>query len=158
MVLGHDEIWWSAVAAIGQVLGAIATFAAVSVSLWVVSTDRSLRGQGYAKILASFAGDGSPGICHLGFRVENTGIRDLLVQSISWRTGWWKWGPDWAKFKYEVRDAELKLKQLKLWLERDENIEKAKEVGGTAESVTSAYYIYEHAKKLEAELKKLANR
>ena len=23
MVLGHDEIWWSAVAAIGQVLGAI---------------------------------------------------------------------------------------------------------------------------------------
>ena len=65
---------------------------------------------------------------------------------------------DWAKFKYEVRDAELKLKQLKLWLERDENIEKAKEVGGTAESVTSAYYIYEHAKKLEAELKKLANR
>ena len=105
MVLGHDATWWSAVAAIGQVLGAIATFAAVLVSLWVVSTDRSIRGRGYARILVTFVGDGSPGICHLGFRVENTGIRDFLVQSISWRTGWWKWGPDWAKFKYAIQTS-----------------------------------------------------
>ena len=105
MVLGHDEVWWSAVAAIGQVLGAVATFAAVLVSLWIVTTDRSLRGRGYAKILVSFVCDGSPGIYHVGFGVENSGIRDFLVQSISWRTGWWKWGPDWAKFRYAIQTS-----------------------------------------------------
>jgi hypothetical protein len=103
--LGHDASWWSAVAAVGQVLGAIATFMAVVVSLWIVRTDRSLQGKGHAGILVIFAGDGSPGIYLVGFRVENTGIRDFMVQSIGWRVGWSRWGPRKLSYAYAIQTS-----------------------------------------------------
>ena len=105
MTFGHDADWWSAVAAIGQIFGAIATFFAVFVSLWIVRTDRSLRGKGNAKIIVSFARDGSPGVYHVGFIVENCGIRDFLVQSISWRVGWVAIGIKTLTFRHAIQTS-----------------------------------------------------
>lgn len=105
MTFDHDASWWTAVAAIGQVLGAIATFLAVALSLWIVRTDRSLKGRGSAKILVTFVGDGSPGQYYVGFIAENTGIRDFLVHSISWRIGWTSWGPNSLKYSFAIQTS-----------------------------------------------------
>ncbi len=101
-MFGHDGDWWTALSAIGQLLGALATFLAVLVSLWIVRSDRSLRGRGDARILVSFAGDGSPGIYQVGFQVHNVGYRDFLVQSISWRVGWFRHGPKPIRHEYAI--------------------------------------------------------
>ena len=64
---------------------------------------------------------------------------------------------DWTKFKWEVRDAEIKLKEIIRWIERRENFEKAKETGGDEDATASARYIYDYAMKLEPKLKQLRN-
>ncbi len=102
MMFGYDANWWTAVAAIGQILGAIATFLAVLVSLWIVRSDRTLHGRGEAKIMVSFLGDGSSGVYSVGFLVENTGTRDFLVQSISWRIGWISRGPKFLRYRLAI--------------------------------------------------------
>ncbi len=65
---------------------------------------------------------------------------------------------DWGKFKWEIKDAEIKLKEIIRWIERKENLEKAEEAGGDADATKSAYYIYEYAKKLEPKIKALKDR
>ena len=105
MTFGHDANWWAATAALGQMLGAFATFLAVAVSLWIVRTDRSLSGRGSAKILVTFVGDGSPGVYHVGSVVENSGIRDFLVLSISWKIGWLRKGPKKLAYAYAIQTS-----------------------------------------------------
>lgn len=89
--MGHDVAWWTAFGAIAQALGALATFAAVAVSLGLARSERSLRGNGRARIMALFEGDGSPGVYVVHFDLENTGLRPLTWQSVSWRVGWTRW-------------------------------------------------------------------
>lgn len=90
-MVSDDITWWTAFGAIAQALGAVATFAAVAVSLYLAQTERALKGRGKARIMISFAGDGSPGVNLVHFDLENTGLRPLLWQSVSWRVGWLKW-------------------------------------------------------------------
>lgn len=83
--------WWTAFGAIAQAAGAVATFAAVALSLYLAQSERALKGRGQARIMISFAGDGSPGINMVHFDLENSGLRPLTWQSVSWRVGWIPW-------------------------------------------------------------------
>jgi hypothetical protein len=67
----------------------------VALSLYLAQSERALRGRGQARIMVSFAGDGTPGVNLVHFNLENTGLRSLTWQSVSWRVGWLRsnvWG------------------------------------------------------------------
>ena len=97
--------WWTAFGALAQAAGAFATFAAVGVSLWIVLSERALRARGRAAIMTIFQGDGTPGIHVVDFIVENVGVRDFSVQSISWRIGWLPIGPMSLRFRYAIQTS-----------------------------------------------------
>jgi hypothetical protein len=104
-------IWWTAFGAIAQAIGALATFAAVTVSLWVVISDRSIRARGSAGIRVSFVGDGSPGTYMVGIEVVNIGTRSFHVNSVGWRTGWLRRGPKVLAFQYAIQNTSVMLNQ-----------------------------------------------
>jgi len=83
-----DVTWWTAFGAISQAAGVVATLAAVVVSLWMAMRDRRIRAKGSAGFHITFAGDGSPGVYHVGFSLLNTGVPTLQVSSVGWRVGW----------------------------------------------------------------------
>jgi hypothetical protein len=86
------SLYWQKISAIGQVAGAIATFAAVVVSLWL-----SLRIQRprlkliVGERLLLDAGQIKQRL--LVFQIANIGDRTVHVKSFGWRTGRLNWGP-----------------------------------------------------------------
>lgn len=98
-------LYWTQVAAIGQVAGAIATAAAVILSLWIVLSERKLQASGRCGIKAFFAGDGSAPTYMIGLDITNTGLRPLTVAAVGWRTGWFRRGPSWLGQQFAVQAA-----------------------------------------------------
>lgn len=97
-----DQLFWSIVAAVGQVTGAIATFAAVVVSLYLATSARKPRVKlrvGERLIIGGGADDQRV----LIFSVANVGERSVHVRTLGWRTGRFRWGPQWLKRQAAVQ-------------------------------------------------------
>lgn len=103
--------WWTAFGAIAQAIGALATFGAVAVSLWVVASERAMKARGSAGIMISFIGDGSPGTYMVGVEVLNIGLRPFHVSSVGWRTGWLPRGPNALAYRYAIQNTSVMLNQ-----------------------------------------------
>ncbi len=94
---------WTKVAAIGQVAGAIATFAAVWVSLWLARSERRPHIKAQAGLRLLFDGYGSPFEDTISIRITNHGLRPVRISSLGWRTGWLGRGPKWLAFQHAVQ-------------------------------------------------------
>lgn len=97
-------IFWAKVAALGQVGGAIATFLAVVVSLWIAlrRPRPAIRLTVTEKLLIGGASDG---VAFLAFEVTNLGERTVFVRGIGWRTGWFRKWPAFLQSKAAVQIA-----------------------------------------------------
>ncbi len=98
-----ESLWWTKVAALGQVAGAIATLAAVLVSLWLAQSERRAYIKVRAGLRITFAGDGSPFEHVISILITNHGLRPVRVSTVGWRTGWSQFGPKWIKFQYAMQ-------------------------------------------------------
>ncbi|MBO9377430.1 hypothetical protein GG804_11685 [Sphingomonas histidinilytica] len=95
--------FWTIVAAIGQVAGALATAWAVIITMRIVSTERrpimTIRAD-----LALIIGDGqTPTQDVITVTVANIGVRRFKCTGLSWRTGHLRRGPAWLKRQYAVQ-------------------------------------------------------
>lgn len=92
---------WEAVGAIGQVVGAAATFGAVVVSLYLARRSRrpilKVSAAEWTRI------DEYETEQLMAFSVINIGERPVEIRSIGWRTGWLRWGPSELRFRYAVQ-------------------------------------------------------
>lgn len=108
----HDAVtWWSAFGGIAQAAGAVATFAAVVVSLWIALSGRALKARGSAGIRVHFIGDGTPGTYTVGIEVENIGLRPFHVSSVGWRTGWMQRGPKALRYRFAIQNTSMMLNE-----------------------------------------------
>lgn len=97
-----DQLFWTIVAAVGQVAGAVATFAAVVVSLYLATSARKPR----VKLRVGerlIIGGGVDDQRVLMFSVANLGERNVHVRTLGWRTGRLRWGPQWLKRQAAVQ-------------------------------------------------------
>ncbi|MHA6768099.1 hypothetical protein [Sphingobium ummariense] len=97
-----EELFWTKFAAIGQMLGALATLAAVVVSLMIASRSRrpALRlVVGKRIILSPSAND----LEMLVFRVSNIGERHATISALGWRTGWTRRGPSFLRTQAAIQ-------------------------------------------------------
>lgn len=96
------SLYWQKISAIGQVAGAIATFAAVAVSLWLslrIQRPRLKLIVGERLIFADEQLDQRV----LMFQIANVGDRTIQVKGFGWRTGRLSWGPRSLRRKYAVQ-------------------------------------------------------
>jgi hypothetical protein len=107
----YSTIWWTAFGAIAQAAGALATFAAVVVSLWIALSGRALKARGSAGIRVHFIGDGTPGTYTVGIEVLNIGLRPFHVNSVGWRTGWMQRGPEPLRYRFALQNTSMMLNQ-----------------------------------------------
>jgi hypothetical protein len=101
-VTADPQNFWTIVAAIGQVAGAIATFGAVLVSLHIARDSRRPRAQvrvGERLIIGGTVRQ----IEVLMFSVANVGTRTFHVRSIGWKTGFLRWGPQCLKQQFAIQ-------------------------------------------------------
>lgn len=98
----EQVLLWTKISAIGQLVGAAATFAAVAVSLWVVLSERreSLRLVVGKRLIV---GGGHDRIAVVSFEVTNIGVAPIRVNSAGWRSGWVSRGPAWARYRHAVQ-------------------------------------------------------
>ena len=109
--MGHEAsltdqiLFWTAFGAIGQAVGAVATAAAVIVSLWVTLSDRTAKLDVSCGLRLTFAGDGTPAREIIAVKVANAGYRSVRISSIGWRTGWSarKFVPEWLRMQAAVQ-------------------------------------------------------
>lgn len=97
-----DQLFWTIIAAVGQVAGAVATFAAVVVSLCLATSARKPR----VKLRVGerlIIGGGVDDQRVLMFSVANIGERNVHVRTLGWRTGRLRWGPEWLKRQAAVQ-------------------------------------------------------
>lgn len=109
--IAEATLLWTQIAAVGQVVGALATAAAVIVSLWVVISDRRYALDVSVGIRLLFAGDGRPEENLVAYNVTNTGQRSFRINSIGWRSGWIsglfrKIAPKFMQTRYAIQVAE----------------------------------------------------
>lgn len=97
-----EEIFWAKWAAIGQIAGAIATFLAVIVSLYIARSGRRPRLKLKVGERMVIGGD-EHGLKLLMFSVANMGERPVHIRGIGWSTGWLRWGPAWIKSKAAIQ-------------------------------------------------------
>ena len=101
--MGPGEIYWTKVGALGQVGGALATFLAVLVSLYLAARGRRPR----LKLTAGERLIITPGqpdhVRVLSFSVANAGERPVHVRGIGWRTGWLRRGPAFLRTQAAVQ-------------------------------------------------------
>jgi hypothetical protein len=98
-----QPLFWTKIGAIGEVAGAVATFAAVCVSLWLARSEQRPHIKVQAGLRLLFAGDGSPFTDVISIRVTNFGLRPVRISSVGWRTGWMKRGPKWLTYQHAVQ-------------------------------------------------------
>jgi|LWDU01.1.fsa_nt_gi hypothetical protein len=84
----NDVIWWTAFGAIAQVAGAVATAAAVIVALLLAKAERGLHGRGHVRIMVAIDPSSRLQEYQIHFSLENSGIRPLVWETTSWRSGW----------------------------------------------------------------------
>lgn len=97
-----QQQFWTIVAAVGQVAGAVATFSAVVVSLYLSTSARKPR----VKLRVGeriIIGGGVDDRRVLMFSVANVGERNVHVRSLGWRTGQINWGPEWLRRQAAVQ-------------------------------------------------------
>ncbi len=95
-------LYWTKVAAIGQVAGAIATALAAVVSLWIAFHGRKPRLKLTVGERIIFGG-GQSEIRVLMFKIANAGERPVHISGVGWLTGWSKWGPSFLQFKPAIQ-------------------------------------------------------
>ena len=80
-----ESLYWTKIAAIGQVAGALATFLAAGVALQLGRTERQLR----LRVTASFQTivSSRQSVQVMCVQVENIGMRTARVDSFGWATG-----------------------------------------------------------------------
>ena len=111
-MMPHDAAtWWTAFGAMSQAAGSVATFAAVVLSLWIVTSERKMRARGSACIMVMFAGDGTPGQYMVSINVLNTGVRPFQVNSVGWRTGWFLHGPIKTEYRFAIQNDSVMVNQ-----------------------------------------------
>jgi hypothetical protein len=103
LMISDPALFWNIVAAVGQALGALATAAAVIVSLWIVLSERKPQLRITAGMRLIIAGDGTPACDAIGINIANVGVRRCRCTSIGWRTGHLKWGPVWVRRQYALQ-------------------------------------------------------
>lgn len=94
-------LFWTKIGALGQLAGALATFLAVLVSLYVIVTDRREGVKlvvGERKIIG-----GGINLDVISFEITNVGARPFVINSIGWRTGWFKRGPKSLRHKWAIQ-------------------------------------------------------
>lgn len=94
-------LFWTKISALGQLAGAIATFLAVIVSLYVVVTD----GHEAIKLVVGqrrIVG-GEIDLDVISFEITNVGARPFVINTIGWRTGWFKRGPKSLRHKWGIQ-------------------------------------------------------
>lgn len=92
-------LYWTKLAAIGQIVGALATAAAVIVSLVIVLSERreSLR------LVVSRKTMVPPNTAEydvIDFEVTNVGVQRVRITAFGWRTGWAPRGPAWFRYVF----------------------------------------------------------
>lgn len=98
----NEQINWEMVAALGQLGGAVATFLAVVVALWVAYAERRVRLKVRAMLQVLTPGDGSGFEDVITISITNYGHRSVHIAQVGWRTGWSRRGPDWLKFQHAI--------------------------------------------------------
>lgn len=97
--MSSPELFWTKIAAIGQVAGAVATFAAVWVSLYLAASDRRFQLRVTARLAHLVDSGGQTPVVSID--VENVGQRTAKVLGFGWSGGffkrWWRWRPAWLK-------------------------------------------------------------
>src|SRR3546814_17145288 len=80
-----ESLFWTKVAAIGQVAGAAATFLAAWVALYLGRTDRQFRLRVTATFQNIVSSQGSIKVTCI--QVENIGMRTARIEGFGWTTG-----------------------------------------------------------------------
>lgn len=93
-------LFWTKVSAIGQVAGALATAAAVILTLWITFSERRAQIKVTAGLRLLIPGDGSPAVDTILIRMTNFGLRAVTVSQLGWRTGYSRFGPRWLRTQY----------------------------------------------------------
>jgi len=81
-------LYWTKVAAIGQVAAALATTCAVIVSLWIALSGRSIKLRVTAGLRVIPPGYVSSAADVVAIEIVNRGQRIVHVEAVAWRTGW----------------------------------------------------------------------
>lgn len=103
--VGDPQLFWTIITAVGQALGALATAAAVIVSLWIVLSERKPKLRIRAGMRIIFAGDGTPAMDAIGITIANVGHRRCRCTAIGWRSGYFKRGPEWLRRRYALQNV-----------------------------------------------------
>lgn len=83
--MSADELFWAKITAIGQVAGAVATFLAVLIALYLARREQSLRIRVSAGLWSIFSeGSVTPVVA---VTVDNIGLRKVGITGIGWTTG-----------------------------------------------------------------------
>lgn len=101
--MGEAELFWTKVAALGQVGGAVATLAAVIVSLWIALRGHRPRIRLVVGERLIFGALPEEGLRVLMFSVINAGQRPVHVSGLGWRTGWVRSGPRFLRSQVAVQ-------------------------------------------------------
>jgi len=107
-----QTVLWTEVGAFAQVAAAVATFAAVCVSLWLARSERRANVKVRAGLRLMFAGDGSAFEDVISIVITNFGMRAVRISSMGWRTGWLRRGPKWLGFQYAVQKLDHRTSML----------------------------------------------
>ena len=97
-------VFWTRLTAIGQLAAATATFAAVAVSLWITLSARRPNVKLSAN-MSKLMGAGDADMDVIAFDVINCGQQLVQINSIGWRTGWFRRGPKWFKRQPAIQVA-----------------------------------------------------
>ena len=95
-------LFWTQAAAVGQIAGAVATAAAVIVSLWIVLSERRER----LKLAVGHRTIVERGKAHtevVVFDITNLGLFPARISSFSWKVGWLNMGPLWARYETAIQ-------------------------------------------------------
>lgn len=95
------ELYWTKVAAIGQVAGAVATFLAVVISLYLARDSR--RPRAAVRVGERLIIGGQMDLEVLMFSIANVGIRPIHVRSVGWRTGFFRMGPRCLRQQHAIQ-------------------------------------------------------
>jgi hypothetical protein len=98
-------LFWTMIGAVGQALGAFATALAVSVSLWIVLSERRPQLRISAGLRLVINGDGTPATDIISINIANVGLRGVTCTAFGWRTGYWKRGPAFVRRQLALQNA-----------------------------------------------------
>ena len=103
--IAETTLLWTQIAAIGQVVGALATAGAVIVSLAIVMSQRRIALDVKVGIRSIFDHTSKTATDVISWRITNTGQREVRISNIGWRTGLisgrlHRWAPDFLKAQW----------------------------------------------------------